>query len=812
MQTGIGSRVIRLCVVAAFAAVLWPGGDVARADGMIIPWGLGMEYLEVRYHHVTVEIADTHAVTHVDQEFHNPHGFEVAGQYLFPVPPGAMLSSFQASVDGETRPVVRQDVAQTNAALRGAVGRLQDPSLLRYMDWESFALEVTLGPGETCRIVLEYDELLMPTGGLFAYRYILSTERYSHVPLEEVSIAVEVHSSAGLAALYSPSHDIVVERGSAQRATATWSAEGVRPTEDFVLYFSPANQGFGSGLLTGRHGDQDYFLFLFAPDSEIVRQDVIPKDIVFVFDRSGSMWGEKVDQARKALHFILDHLGESDRFSIVSFNDTRSQLFHTLQPVNTETLAEAGRFVDRIEADGLTDLDTALRTGLGILEASESRQAARLVVFLTDGLPTAGLTDAEQIMESVRRANAEVESRIHVFGVGYDVNTHLLDQVAADAGGTVTYVTPNQDLEAVLTGFYSRISQPVLTDVQITYSGMEVSELHPASAPDLFEGSLLLIAGRFRPSSDTVRVQVRGQAGEERHVYTYEFELDQTAGREFVPRVWATRQIGALLDEVRVAGETEDLVAEIRDLGLEFGLVTPYTTFVVAGQADGAASAENMLLYGDVEGLGQAWGRTTVLARVQNQGYQSASNAMLAQGANVVSFGGNAMAQLGVDQTGSEFGDLSVDLSLLQNREQPSGQIDVQWIADNVGIDRVVAFGSEDYFALADDPHARSFLQAGKNAVFSLGDEVIQIEAADSPDSASVSTDGAAADPDSAQGGLGGGSARAVSLFLAPKTTADTDASTRRPSLPFLLALGGFAAAAVVGSSLSVVAWKRLRQ
>ena len=185
-----------------------------------------------------------------------------------------------------------------------------------------------------------------------------------------------------------------------------------------------------------------------------------------------------------------------------------------------------------------------------------------------------------------------------------------------------------------------------------------------------------------------------------------------------MPRLWATRRIGALLDQLRIEGENPALAEEIRALGLGYGLVTPYTTFVIQGQTEGAASAANMALYGGTE-VNQAWGQTTIMARVQNQAYQQAAQADLAIGANVYSAGKHSLAQVGSQ---------NLDLALLHGREDMAEVVDSAWISDNVRIDATISFGSEEYFSLAQDPKARPFLQSGPNVVFAHQGQVIAIQ------------------------------------------------------------------------------------
>jgi len=709
-------KVTLILLVFVFSFSL--GSNVVHADGMILPEALSPDYLVVRYHQVTVTIEDNHAVTRVEQEFYNPHSIPVNGRYLFPVPPDAILSRFQATVNGLLQVVTRQDPAATNAALYETVTRRRDPSLLQYADWETLAFDLSLPAGGSRQMTLEYEEVLAPSGGLYHYRYLLSTERYSAQPLEEVSVTVELHSSAGLSTLYSSSHPVTTEWQGAGKARVSWEAQYVNPTEDFELFFAPAEGGFGGGLLTGRREGQGHFLFLFAPEADPAEESAIPKDIVFVIDRSGSMSGEKIEQARNALHFILGQLGENDRFSMVGFDDRLSVFAPTLQPTENQILAEARWFVDGLTADGWTDLNAALQAGLGILANSERREASQMVVFLTDGLPTAGITDETLIASLVAQSNTELEARLHVFGVGYDVNTHLLDRLAADNGGSVTYVQPGENLEAVLTGFYQRIAHPVLTDVEIEFEGLAADDLYPQTLPDMFRGSSLLLTGRYQATADTVTVRVRGRAAGEEREYIYHFDLDQTGGHDFVSRLWATRRVGELLDRVRVEGESEALVAEIRELGLDYGLVTPYTTFIIEAQTGGAASAANMALYANQTELNAAVGQVTVQARVQNQLYQGAKQANLASGANVVNSGQRSLAQLS---------NQNVDLALLQGQNL-DGPITDEWIERNVEIDRTVEFGSEEYFSLAEDPAVRPFLQSGPNVLFAYQGEVISVQ------------------------------------------------------------------------------------
>jgi Ca-activated chloride channel family protein len=727
MTTLVSSKKRKLLLGAIMVLLLLHGSTLTTlADGMILPFPADLGYVDVEYHRVTVDIHDGYARTRVEQRFYNPYPVEVRGRYVFPIPEGAALSDFRVRLDGRPQAVATLSQGETNLYLQQAIKDHQDPTLLAYMDGETYALEVTLPPYSAKEMILEYEEVLTPRSGLYRYLYVLSTERYSASNLQEVSVTVDLHSSKGVASVYSPGHAVTVERMSPNRVRATYTDWDVIPTEDFQVYYATPGQEFGAGLLNYEKDGQGYFLFLFSPSSTAAATDAIPKDMVFVIDRSGSMSGEKMEQAKEALQFILRQLGEKDRFSIVDFDDVVDGLAFNLLPVSSRNIQDASRYVDRLYARDNTDIEGALTTGLEILAESEEREAAKVVVFLTDGLPTAGVTDERLIAQSVRRANDGVGASIHVFGVGYDVNTHLLDRLAAENHGAVVYVEPGHSLERALTEFYGQIAHPLLTEVEIAFEGMEVSEVYPQQVPDLFVGSSLVLTGKYRPSSRPVTVRITGQTARGQREYASSFVLDAHSDCAFILRLWATRQVGGLLDRVRVEGESEALVAEIKALGLAYGIVTPYTTLLIQGQESGAASAANMSLYRqDLDGDGQ-WdfnsvsGGATVKARLQNQAYQSAQQANLARGANVANYGAKNLLQVG---------QYAVDLELLDDQERmdladPSAD---EWVAANLKADRVVAFGSDEYFALAQDKELQQVLQGGPDMVFHYQGQVIAV-------------------------------------------------------------------------------------
>ncbi len=559
-------------------------GLVALSDGIIIPVPppgvsppVETPWLTIVYHRVTVDIRGSVAVTHVDQEFRNDHPFPVEGTYVFPLPPGAVVQEFTLWVDD--RPVEGEVLPADRARelYLDYLRRNQDPALLEYLGRDTFQARVfPIPPRGTRRIELEYTELLTPEGGVYRYHYPLDTERFSYRPLEKVEIELSLSGPAPLGAVYSPSHKVTVLRQEPTRATVSYAEEDVVPNRDFLLYYSLAQEAVGLSLLTyATEGEDGWFLLLATP--ALVQGDAIPKDIVLVLDKSGSMEGKKIQQAKAATRYILEHLGEGDRFGLIAFNEDVDRLTEGLVEATPDRIAAAVAEVDKIYADGWTNIHGALLSAMDWLSPSDR---PKYVIFLTDGLPTAGETDTGLIVGDVTAANA-AGARLFAFGVGYDVDPQLLDLLAQKNRGATSYVTPQEDLEGVLTSFYSKIAQPALTGLSLNVKGVTLYDYYPAELPDLFYGGQLTLVGRYAGSGQATIALIGTRGGaEETYVLDAEFPARSEAA-DFLPRLWASRKVGYLLKRIIMEGESEELVQQIVELATHYGIATPYTSFLV---------------------------------------------------------------------------------------------------------------------------------------------------------------------------------------------------------------------------------------
>ncbi len=561
--------------------------STALADGFIIPrpphrpphpGGPRIPNLSIKYHHVDITIDGQVARTNVDQVFINNHHREIEGTYIFPIPQGASISDFSMYIGGEE---IKGKILGRDEARRiyqEIVRRRQDPALLEYFKDGMFKASVYPIPahGET-RIKLYYSEVLKLDGGMCRYRYTLSTEKFSRDPLESVRVAVEIESKRPLRSIYSPSHDVTIEREDDHHARVTYTEENSRPNTDFLLYYTVSEDDIGFDLLTFADDDgEGYFLAMISPQVEISESDVSGKDIVFILDTSGSMKGEKIAQARGALSFCLRSLGGRDRFNVIDFDDDVRTFTAGMERASHGNVGEALAFVNGCDAEGGTNIDGALLTGLDQVGGSDG---AAYIIFLTDGLPTVGETNIRNILANVKGANRS-GTRVFVFGVGYDVNTRLLDRLAQDNRAASDYVRPSEDIEVTVSNFYKKISHPILTDIELTFRGIDVREVYPRELPDIFKGSQLLVFGKY-DGKGRVRVTLSGSSAGSTRKYGYTVRVSPDRTNSYIPRLWAARRIGYLVDQLRLHGEDRELVNEVVSLSKKYGIITEYTSFLV---------------------------------------------------------------------------------------------------------------------------------------------------------------------------------------------------------------------------------------
>lgn len=626
----MNQKCLVLLLTIGLVAVTCP---VASADGILFPAERPSPDLVVRdqlftvnYHHVKVNIDDRLCTTSVDQEFHNDASVEREGMYLFPMPDGASITRF-SMYDGEKE--IKGKVLEKNEArsIYESIVRLRkDPALLEYVGRNTFKASVYPIPANgDKRIKLSYAEVLRQTGATCRYVYPLSTERYSARPLQDCRVTINITSKKPITNIYCPTHQVDVDQKDDHHATVTWKAANVKPDSDMILYYTVTSDDIGIDILGHKESGKDgYYLLLASPRVDIDRTKVTPKNVVFVLDRTGSMAGEKIEQAREALKFCLNSLRKEDRFNVISFNESPNPMFKGLQNASSDVRKKAADQVGQIDADGGTNIDEALKAAFAQFGGKGS--GSNFLIFLTDGQPTVGNTNIESILLHAKERNT-ARAKVFVFGVGYDVNAHFLDKLAQQSKGDADYVRPKESIEVKVSSFFAKVSEPVLSDVQVTVNGVKVSDIYPKETPDLFRGSEIIILGRYSGSGD-VTIELSGVSQGSRKVFKVAGALPaQTESHDFIPQLWASRKIGYLLDEIRLHS-SDELIKEVIRLSKEYGIPTEYTSFL----AD-----DRKLTYADGHALKVVGDRMRAAREVQTGSYgvaQSANSRVMAKQAN----------------------------------------------------------------------------------------------------------------------------------------------------------------------------------
>lgn len=571
-------KYILIMLFAVSVGLMSPAG----ADGIIIvdpPPGVDVrldQSLAIKYHHVDIQIKDQVVTTRVDQVFVNDNPWTAEGTYIFPLPQGAAVSDFVMWVDGKAvhGEILEADEART--IYDDVVRRMKDPALLEYVGRKALKASVfPIPPGEERKIELEYSQILPVENGLVHYIYPLSTERFSSRPLEDLVVRAQIESREPLKAVYSSRHEVSIDREDDYHALLGLEQSDVLPDRDFELFYTISSEKIGLNLLSFKEEGQDgFFLLLAAPDVKVNEEEIVVKDIILVLDTSGSMQGEKMDQAKEAARYVLDHLNPLDRFAIVSFATTTRSFSPSLEPA---AQADKGKdFLDRLEAMGSTDINRAMIEAVGLAE--EVRPTT--LIFLTDGLPTEGVTVTGAILDNVARESPD-NVRIFSFGVGDDVDTDLLDQISLDHGGASTYVRPGEEIDEEVSAFYRKVKIPVLSDLSLDWGDIIVDQVYPQRIPDLFAGSQLILLGRYREGGPA-KITLKGMVNQEERSYTYEdLSFRKEGGDDFIPRLWATRAVGYYLTQIRLYGEKQEWIGSIVSLSTRYGIITPYTSFLV---------------------------------------------------------------------------------------------------------------------------------------------------------------------------------------------------------------------------------------
>ncbi len=585
------STVFFSCLVLALSAFAQGRIIISHPEFKLPDKGVKLQNVDAR-----VDLKNGVANVTLEQEFRNQSSFNLEGEYLLSLQPGAQVYDFHLYIDGKKTQGQILDAAEARKVYNDIVRRMRDPALMEYAGYGLFKTHIfPIAAGQDRKIEVAYSEIIQKQSGTFSFE--LPIRQSGEGSLEKFHLIINLQAEGPIANIYSPTHDISVDRKGDRNATISVEQTNMAGDKNFVLYYSLGNQEINGTLLTFRpRTDQDgYFLLLASPQVGELDQPPIPQDVIFVIDVSGSMQGEKIEQAKGALKFCVNALSEKDRFDIVNFSSSIQNFQEKLDYAGKERKENATYFIEKMRASGGTNLNEALLRGLQLAEANKERMTT--LILLTDGLPTEGQTDVTRILGNIRQENKN-EIRIFCFGVGYDVNTFLLDKMSRENHGSVTYIKPGENLEKSISGFFAKITEPVLTNPQIKFDTSNLYDIYPQTLPDIFKDDRVAVFGRYRNPGD-LKITLQGNQAGHPKKFSYSFKLEQrNRENEFISKLWANRKVDHLLDQIRFNGENPELVESIKKLGLEFGIVTPYTSYLVTEEKKELAFVQNQIARG----------------------------------------------------------------------------------------------------------------------------------------------------------------------------------------------------------------------
>ncbi|HLM23886.1 MAG TPA: VIT and VWA domain-containing protein [Pyrinomonadaceae bacterium] len=737
MPTKLMRLFLLLSIFTGFATV-------ASAQGVIVPGPCRRcpemprpitlpRALPIKSIKIDTKISSQVATTHVEQVFRNDTGATLEGTYLFPIPESASVAEF-AIWDGDRRLVGEVRTREEARRIYDEIVRRQrDPGLLEYAGKDLFQASIyPIPPHSDKKLEITYTQVVRAEGGTVSYRYPLGIGRQL-TQIDSVAGRIELESKEPVRNVYSPTHVIDVKRSSDRRSLVSFESEKGKEPQDFQLFYTLSKEDFGLTLLTNREaGKHGYFLLMISPKDDWSEQEYSAKDVVFVVDTSGSMAeAGKMEKARAALLYGVRILRPQDRFNIISFAGEEHLMETGLVPADEKGRARGETFIKALKPVGGTNINQSLLASLRQFSEAD-RERPKMLVFMTDGLPTVDETNVTKIVDNVRKASRP-GVRLFTFGVGYDVNTALLDKLAAENGGVADYVEPKEDLEVKVSNFFSKVNYPVLTDLQLDMGGAQIDLIYPRAIPDVFRGSQVTLIGRYSNAADlnSIQIKLTGKAGGTSRTYTYANLGSplRSDANDYLPRLWATRRVGWLMEQVRTNGEQKELRDEIVELGTRYGIVTPYTSYLAlenereVSQAGGAAQSVTRRPAKSTSGFMNAPG-TDLASSPQN-------SVTVVTGADAIQLSKSAREQQDLRQLKDDTRTDAVRRVAGKTFYLIEGVwTDSEFKAESRLPETVLVFGSDEYFVLLkQQPKLGSYFSLGERVVVVFEGRVYRVNA-----------------------------------------------------------------------------------
>ncbi|MFM1871334.1 MAG: hypothetical protein RL398_756 [Planctomycetota bacterium] len=540
------------------------------------------------------EIVDGVATTVIDQVFRNDGAREAEGTWILPLPRGAVADGFTMTVGGKEIRGESLDANQARNVYEAIVRQRRDPGLLEFAGEGLLRARIYPIPAQSeVGVTVRLRQVLEPLAGVYQWQWPLRSMQMGDAGTGPIALDVKIRSSAPLATVFSPFGGAEVRREGDRDATVTLEGSFAQ-LENLEVYYGLAQQEFGLHLLAHRPVGQDgYFAMLVSPPRALGGDAPQPRRCVqFVIDTSGSMQGAKIEQAKASLKAFLASLRPTDMFQVVTFASGVQTFFGAPVPADAQNLAAALQKVETLTAMGGTNISGALEQALRAeIPVGGDGPYLPQIVFVTDGEPTMGVTNPQQILELTKKADAQT-MRLFALGVGDQIDVRLIDDLVLQHRGARDFVGNKEKIEAKVGALCQKLAQPALTDVVVRCDGIDVFDVQPTNTRDMFCGEQLQITGRYR-GDGRKRVVIKGKQNGKEREYAFDVEFPAAAPeREFVQTLWARQQVAALLDGIRRNGQKPELLTELRNIATKYGIVTPFTSQLIL--------EEGMRLHGGV--------------------------------------------------------------------------------------------------------------------------------------------------------------------------------------------------------------------
>jgi Ca-activated chloride channel homolog len=570
----------RYCLLVSVGIVLLVSGtalaqvwDPVRVQMMPVGSTLELPMVSER---VAIDIDGQHATTKLQQTFHNGTGMSVEGRYTLWAGFGARANGF-AYWNGEQKIVGEVFEKETARQIyQRVVNRRRDPGLLEEKGEGEFSFAVApIVPNEDKRVEVTYSRWLNRRNGV--------VDVVAPMSRDDAEIEVTITDRRELKGFASSTHEIEVKRLASGKVLVR-AKKARRNAQAFALKYEVVERPWTVDAYVHRNKGEDAFFVLTLGVPANLQRAALPKDVTLVIDRSGSMLGEKLKQAREACIAILKQLGEKDRVNVMLFDDQVERLFRAPEPVTAQTRGRAMEYVELAREGGGTNLDAAL---VAALSAQVDGPQPRVVLFFTDGQST-----PDPVIKAATEDKHDV--RVFTIGLGRDINKSLLSRLASLKRGRFTYIPEAANIEREVATLYSRIESPLLIDFFLESKNATLMNMYPRVLPDLFNNDELVIAGRVH-GKGTVDFNLSAKEGSKLVIHRTEVTLSDEMVRPWVGRLWAKSRIDDLLDEISLKGPNKELSDEVTELALAYNFATPYTSFLAIPASELDAISANQM-------------------------------------------------------------------------------------------------------------------------------------------------------------------------------------------------------------------------